>query len=150
MLTFAKFYLYHPPTGSSPREARQESLARAMQRVAVCCSVLQCVAVCCSVQQCAAVKLCAIQYRQSTMRSIRNHWQMRCSVLQSEAECCSVLQCVAVKLLVMQCVGNLLQGPTGRTGTHSQKSDFLYRNYRNTPTFENPYQCKTVCDGRSC
>jgi len=48
----------------------QEHDYRALQCVAVCCSVLQCVAVCCSVLQCVAV--C-------------------CSVLQCVAVCCNLL-----------------------------------------------------------
>ena len=66
---------------------------RAMQSVAVWCSVMQCDAVCCCVLQCHVTRI----------QTCPSHAEC-CSVLRSVAECCSVLQCVAVCCSVLQCV----------------------------------------------
>ena len=75
---------------------KQIRVTRALQCVAVCCSVLPCVAVCCvccSVLQCVVICCCVLQCV-----------AVCCSVLQCVVTCCSVLQCVAVCCSVLQCV----------------------------------------------
>jgi len=63
-----------------------------MLRIAECCSVLQCVAVCCSVLQCVAVK--------PLLPSGLTHYHSGIPVLQSVTECC----CVASSRMKVVCV----------------------------------------------
>jgi len=83
------------------------STARALQCVAVCCSVLQCVAVCCRVLQCVAVsdtvEGVSCMYVLCVCCSVLQCGVVCCSVLQCVAVCCSVLKCVAVCCSVVQC-----------------------------------------------
>ena len=84
-------------------QQRLAGVSRAVQCVAVCCSVLQCVAVCCSVLQCVAV--C-------------------CSVLQCDAVYCSVLQCVAVCCTIS--LGLVLLGALNRSKCIAKKKKTFF------------------------
>jgi len=78
------------------------SLSRALQCVAVCCSVLQCAAVCCIVLQCVAA-CCRMSQCAAECCSVLQCAAVCCGVLQRDAVCCSMLQCVAVHALVLRC-----------------------------------------------
>ena len=102
----------HGCVSAGTRVARARAIARVLQCVAECCSmlqlvteccseiadamghgsVLQCVAVCCSELQRVAACCNVLQFVLIVLQCVA----ACCSVLQRDAACCSVLQCVAV------------------------------------------------------
>jgi len=73
------------------------SVARVLQRIAVCCSVLQCVAVCCSALQCIAACCSVID-----CRVLPVYYSVLQYIWHVFAVCCSALQCVAVWHVAMR------------------------------------------------